>query len=96
MDQQQVQMLVNQILNHAGNGLASNYDDFAFVVSPNTAHTGVDALQLARYSNDFLDESYLNGSNGNLYEYELVYYSRRQQRPTAMKKALKTKTTTAM
>jgi len=73
--QQQVQMLVNQILNHAGNGLASNYEDFAFVVSPITAHTGMDALQLSRYSNDFLDESYTNGSDGELFEYEIVYYS---------------------
>lgn len=73
--QQQVQLLVNQILNHAGSGLASNYEDFAFVVSPNTTHSGMDALQLSRYSNDFLDESYENGSEGNLYEYEIVYYS---------------------
>jgi hypothetical protein len=73
--QQQVQLLVNQILNHAGNGLASHYDDLVHVVSPNTAHSGVDTLQLARYSNDFLDENYENGSDGNLYEYEIVYYS---------------------
>ena len=63
-------------LNHAGAGLASNYDDLAYVVSPNTAHTGIDVLQLARYGKDYLDESYANGSDGNLYEYELVYYSK--------------------
>ena len=74
--QQQVQMLVNQILNHAGDGLGSNYDDFVYVVSPNTAHTGVDTLQLARYNSGYLDESYDNGSDGNLYEYELVYYTK--------------------
>ncbi|MEX0643385.1 MAG: lamin tail domain-containing protein, partial [Pirellulales bacterium] len=73
--QQQVQILVNQIMNHAGNGLASNYDDFVFAISPNTAHTGIDTLQLARYGNDFLDESYVNGSDGNVFEYEIVYYS---------------------
>jgi hypothetical protein len=73
--QQQVQMLVNQILNRAASGLASNYDDLVYVVAPNTSHTGIDTLQLARYSNGFLDESYTNGSDGNLYEYELVYYS---------------------
>ena len=30
--------------------------------------------QLARYSDIFLDEQYENGSDGQLYEYELVYY----------------------
>lgn len=73
--QQQSQILVNQVLNHAGHGLGSNYDDFVYVISPNAAHTGVDTLQLARYSDDYLDEMYGNGSEGYLYEYELIYWT---------------------
>ena len=68
------EILVDQILNHAGNGLPSNYDDLAYIIVPRSDHTGTVILELARYEDVFLDESFDNGSDGNVFEYELVYY----------------------
>ena len=73
-EQRQDEILVDQIFNHAGGGLASNYDDLAYVIVATSRRTRHGILQLARYSNDFLDESFANGSDGNLFEYEIIYY----------------------
>ena len=60
-------------MNHAG-GLTSEYNDLFYIITPKREHTGTAEAQLARYSDIFLDEQYENGSDGQLYEYELVYY----------------------
>jgi hypothetical protein len=68
------EILVQQIMNRAGGGLASNYDDLAYMITPRSDHTGTVILELARYEDAFLDESFNNGSDGEVFEYELVYY----------------------
>ncbi len=60
-------------MNHVG-GLPSEYNDLFYIITPQKAHTGTAEAQIARYSDTFLDEQYVNGSAGQLYEYELVYY----------------------
>jgi Lamin Tail Domain/CotH kinase protein len=72
--QRQDEILVKQVFNHAGGGLASNYDDLAYVITREPTHVGTVILQLARYNDVFLDESYVDGAQGNVFEYELVYY----------------------
>ncbi|MDB6034265.1 MAG: hypothetical protein JWM16_4603 [Verrucomicrobiales bacterium] len=68
----QREMLVHQMLNHAG-GVPTKYHDLIQVLAPRAEYTGSAELQLARYSNVFLDDQFENGSSGMVFEYELVY-----------------------
>jgi hypothetical protein len=68
----QREMLIHQTMNHVG-GILSKYNDLAQVISPLLIHTGSSELQMARYGNDFLDSQFENGSDGIMFEYELVY-----------------------
>lgn len=68
----QREMLIHATLNHAGD-LPTKYSDLIKVISPQATHTSTAELQLARYGNDFLDTQYENGSDGEIFEYELVY-----------------------
>src|SRR6185503_13620192 len=68
----QREMLMHQTLNHAG-GLTTKYHDLIQVLSPRPEYTGSAELQLARYSDVFLDDQFENGSDGTVFEYELVY-----------------------
>lgn len=70
----QDEILVKQIINHAGGNLPSFYDDLAYAIVPTNAQNGPVLLQMAGYGNEYLDESYANGSEGNLFEYEIIYY----------------------
>jgi hypothetical protein len=60
-------------MNHVG-GLPTEYNDLLHIITPQRSHTGAAEAQIARYSDIFLNEQYENGSAGQLYEYELVYY----------------------
>lgn len=68
----QREMLIHQTLNHAG-GVPTKYHDLVQVMAPRPDYTGTAELQLARYSDVFLDDQYANGANGSVFEYELVY-----------------------
>jgi hypothetical protein len=68
----QREMLIHQTLNHAG-GTTTKYHDLIQVMTPRLDHTGSAELQLARYTDVFLDDQYNNGSDGTVFEYELVY-----------------------
>ncbi len=68
----QREMLIHQTLNHAG-GVPTKYHDLVQVMAPRPDYTGTAELQLARYSDVFLDDQYDNGSDGPVFEYELVY-----------------------
>lgn len=61
-------------MNHAGGGLPSEYNDLFHVIAPLNQHTGGAEAQLARYSDIYFDEQFEDGADGQLYEYELVYY----------------------
>lgn len=68
----QREMLLHQALNRCGD-LPTKYHDLIHLVSPRSAYTGAAELQLARYSDVFLDDQYENGGLGTVFEYELVY-----------------------
>ena len=68
----QREMLVHQMLNHCG-GVPTKYHDLIQVMAPRPEHTGSAELQLGRYSDVFLDGQFENGSDGPVFEYELVY-----------------------
>ena len=68
----QREMLIHQTLNHAG-GVPTKYHDLIQVMAPRAEYTGSAELQLARYSNVFLDDQFKDGSDGTVFEYELVY-----------------------
>ncbi len=68
----QREMLLHQALNRCGD-LPTKYHDLIHLISPRSAYTGAAELQLARYSDVFLDDQYENGGGGTVFEYELVY-----------------------
>jgi hypothetical protein len=68
----QREMLVEQTFNHAG-GVPTKYHDLAQILPPRLQHTGPGELQLARYTDVFLDAQFANGGQGMLYEYEIIY-----------------------
>lgn len=68
----QREMLSHQTMNHAGD-ILSKYHDLVQIMAPQAIHTGAAELQLARYGDEFLDEQFENGSDGTVFEYELVY-----------------------
>ena len=69
----QEEIIVRQIINHAGQG-PQIYDDLIHVIAPDSRHTGSAMLKMARYNDVFLDSQYENGSQGTAFEYELIYY----------------------
>ncbi len=69
----QREMYINQTMTHAG-GLPGEYNDLIQVIPPRQEHTGAAELQLARFTDVFLDGQYAAGSDGKLFEYELIYY----------------------
>lgn len=69
------ELLIDLAISNSG-GSPSRYNDLLHVIAPRDRHTGSCILQLARYSDVFLDSQYENGSDGFLYEYELIYYPR--------------------
>jgi hypothetical protein len=68
----QREMLIHQTLNHAG-GVPTKYHDLIQVMAPRIDYTGSAELQLARYTDVFLDDQYEDGAEGTVFEYELVY-----------------------
>jgi hypothetical protein len=68
----QEEILVSHVLNRAG-GVPTRYEDLARLIAPRASHTGSALLRMARFSNLFFDEQYANGSDGTVYEYDLIY-----------------------
>jgi hypothetical protein len=69
----QDEILVHHIANRAG-GVPTRYDDLARFVAPRPSLTSPCILSLARYEDVFLDSQYENGSDGDLFEYDLIYF----------------------
>ncbi len=69
----QLELLFDMMISNSG-GPISRYYDFVKVLSPNSLVTSGATLQMAIYSDTFLDEQFENGSDGTLYEYEYIYY----------------------
>ena len=70
--QGQLEILFDIMIANSG-GVVSRYYDFIKVLAPKNRHTRSAVLQMARYDDVFLDSQFENGSDGNLYEYELLY-----------------------
>ena len=70
--QGQIELLFDMMIANSG-GIVSRYYDFVKVITPQTQHTRSATLQMARYDAVLLDSQFDNGSDGNLYEYELLY-----------------------
>jgi hypothetical protein len=69
----QNEILVKHIIAAAG-GVSSQYDDIVRLMVPGTSTTGSALLQMDRYNGDYLDSNYQDGSEGQLYKMELIYY----------------------
>jgi len=69
----QREILIDQVMNRAGS-VHSKYDDLVRVNSPRDEYTGAAMLQIARFEDIFLDAQFVDGSDGTLFEYELIYY----------------------
>ncbi len=68
----QFEFLFDIMIANSG-GVLSRYYDFIKVLAPRDRHTRSAVLQMARYDDVFLESQFNNGSDGNLYEYELIY-----------------------
>jgi hypothetical protein len=67
------EILLWHAINHAG-GLPGMYNDLAQIFAPRPQENGTAQLRLAAYGAEFLDAQYTDGSDGNLYKLELIYY----------------------
>jgi hypothetical protein len=67
------EMLFNVVANRAG-GIAATYDDIVYFAGARRADNRYAQLKMMRYEDPYLDEVYPNGSDGNLYKQELIYY----------------------
>ncbi|MBE0536058.1 MAG: lamin tail domain-containing protein [Phycisphaerae bacterium] len=70
----QREMLIHIAMNRAGSCQLTKYTDLVKVIAPAIGHTGSAELQLARFNSVFLDDQFENGSDGQVYEYEYIYY----------------------
>ena len=66
--------LLFDLMATSSGGIPGEFNDLAYVISPNPAHTSAAVLQLARFGSVFLEDQFEDGSDGTVYEYELVYY----------------------
>lgn len=70
----QFELLFDLMMANSG-GVISRYYDLIQVITPTgTTHTRPAVLQMARYDDVFLDSQFEDGSSGNLFEYDFVYY----------------------
>ncbi|CAN5347859.1 hypothetical protein BH23VER1_BH23VER1_20880 [soil metagenome] len=69
----QIEALWDQTMTASG-GIPAEFNDLIQVIAPDPAHTSPAQLQLARFGSVFLDSQFEDGSNGTVYEYELIYY----------------------
>ena len=77
----QREWLLNQAMARAGS-VSTEYNDLVHVVAPQPEHSGSAELQLARFGNTMLDRQFENGGDGQLYEFELIYYPRTTKQGT--------------
>jgi hypothetical protein len=69
----QREVLINLVMARAGS-VSVEYNDLVQAITPLSVHTGPAELQLDRFSGLVLDAQFEGGSEGALYEYELIYY----------------------
>ncbi len=67
------EILMDIVASRAGS-VSAEYNDLVYMVTPRPEHTGPAILQTTRFSDLMLDSQFPGGGDGNVYEYELVYY----------------------
>jgi hypothetical protein len=67
------ELMVRNAANHAG-GILSLEWDLLQVFAPQAAQNGVVRMRTADYNAEYFDNQYKNGSKGNLYDMEVIYY----------------------
>lgn len=67
------EILLWHAVNHAG-GMPGMYNDLMQVFAPRAQEDGTAQVRLAAYGPEFLDSQYKDGSDGNVYKLELIYY----------------------
>ena len=65
--------LIHMAMNRCG-GVMTKYSDLIKVIVPISGHSNPAQLQLGHYSDVFLDGQFENGGDGDLFEYEYIYY----------------------
>ena len=68
----QKEILIKHMLNREG-GLPGVYSDLCYVIAPLSANTS-SAILSPRHEDEFVATAFPNGSDGILYELELIYY----------------------
>ena len=68
------ELLAKQIMNHAG-GIPSTYDDVAQFIGPLPSYTGRAQLRLAAFDAAYLNSQFAHGSDGAMYEFEVLRYA---------------------
>ena len=69
----QREWVLNQAMARSGS-VSTEYNDLVHVVAPRSEYSGAAELQLARFGNTMLDRQFPHGGDGQLFEYELIYY----------------------
>lgn len=68
------ELLAKMLMNRAGGGYWSFYDDVAYIITPNTGDRGVGLLSMSRHTATFFDGLFPDSdSNGTLFNQELLY-----------------------
>jgi hypothetical protein len=68
----QKEIMVKHAINHAGD-IPGMYDDLIRVIAPRSQQTGSAMLLKSRYDAEYLDNQFINGGDGTMFEYELIY-----------------------
>ncbi|MDG1854047.1 MAG: lamin tail domain-containing protein [Verrucomicrobiales bacterium] len=69
----QLEILFDIMIANSG-GIVSRYYDFIKVLAPMDRHTRGATLQMARYDEVLMESQFGENGEGNLFEYELLYY----------------------
>jgi len=69
----QREILINHVMNRVGH-VPNEYNDLIKVIAPKSEHTSSAELQLSRFRDEFLDNQFKNGGDGEVFEYDLIYY----------------------
>jgi hypothetical protein len=68
------EILIKHIAGHAG-GIPNVYDDITRFIAPLPSYSSVAGLRMSAFDNDWLDAQFQNGSDGGLYEVEVLRWN---------------------
>ena len=69
----QREILINHVMNKVGH-VPNKYNDLIKVITPRSEYTSSAELQLSRFEDEFLDNQFKNGGDGNVFAYDGIYY----------------------